>query len=57
MILSHHFPHIVLLDDVRGLIGRNGIPSVSDIKMQLEGKFPNRQVRVEYDILRVTPRT
>jgi hypothetical protein len=56
MILSHRFPHIVLLDDARGLTGRNGIPSVSDIKAHVEGKFPNRQVRVEYDILRVTPR-
>jgi len=56
MILSHCFPHIVLLDDARGLAGRGGIPSVSDIKAQVEGKFPNRHVRVEYDILRVTPR-
>jgi len=57
MILSHHFPHIVLLDDARGLTGRNRIPSVGEIKLHIEGKFPNRQVRVEYDILRVTPRT
>jgi len=42
--------------DARGLTGRDGIPSVSDIKMHVEGKFPNRQVRVEYDILRVKPR-
>jgi len=56
MILTHRFPHIVLLDDARGLSGRNGIPSVSDIKTQVEGKFPSRRVWVEYDILRVTPR-
>jgi len=56
MILSHLFPHIVLLDDARGLTGRKGVPSVGDIKAQVERKFPGRQVRVEYDILRVTPR-
>jgi hypothetical protein len=56
MILSHRFPHIVLLDDARGLTGRNGIPTVSHIKAFIEGKFSNRQVRVEHDILRVTPR-
>jgi hypothetical protein len=56
MILSHRFPHIVLLDDARGLTGRNGIPTVGDIKAFIEDKFSTRQVRVEHDILRVTPR-
>ena len=54
MILSHPFPHIILLDDARGLTGRDGIPSVADVKSYVEGKFPGRQVRVEYDIMRVT---
>jgi hypothetical protein len=56
MILSHPFPHVILLDDARGLTGRDGIPSVSDVKASIEAKFPNRQVEVEYDIMRVTPR-
>jgi hypothetical protein len=56
MILSHPHPHIILLDDARGLTGRDGIPSVDDVKAYVETKFPNRQVRVEYDVMRITLR-
>jgi hypothetical protein len=56
MILSHPHPHIILLDDARGLTGRDGIPSVEDVKTYVETKFPNRQVRVEYDVMRITLR-
>jgi hypothetical protein len=54
MILSHPFPHVVLLDDARGLTGSDGIPSVQDVKNYIESKFPQRTVKVEYDIMRVT---
>ena len=54
MILGHRFPHIVLLDDARGLIGRDGIPSVADVKSYVESTFPQRSVEVEYDIMRIT---
>jgi hypothetical protein len=56
MILSHHFSHIVLLDDARGLSGRHGIPSVRDVTAHIETKFPTRQVEVQYDIMRITLR-
>lgn len=56
MILSHPCPHMILLDDARGLTGRDGIPSVDDVKAYVETKFPNRQVRVEYDVMRITLR-
>ena len=56
MILSHPFPHIILLDDARGLTGRDGVPSVSDVKGYVEAKFPGRCVEVQYDIMRVTLR-
>jgi hypothetical protein len=56
MILSHPWPHIVLLDDARGLTGRDGIPSVADVKNYVESKFPQRSVRVEFDIMRITLR-
>lgn len=56
MILSHPYPHIVLLDDARGLTGRDGIPSVDDVKHYLETKFPQRSVQVVFDIMRITPR-
>jgi hypothetical protein len=54
MILGHRFTHIILLDDARGLTGRDGIPSVRDVKEHIEAKFPTRKVEVQYDILRVT---
>ncbi len=56
MILSHPFPHIILLDDARGLTGRDGIPSVNDVKAYVESTFPSRQVSVEHDVMRVTLR-
>jgi hypothetical protein len=56
MVLSHPFSHIVLLDDARGLTGRDGIPSVRDVKEHIEAKFPTRTVDVLHDIMRVTLR-
>jgi hypothetical protein len=56
MILSHPFPHVILLDDARGLTGRDGIPSVADVKAYVESTFPQRVVEVKYDIMRITLR-
>jgi hypothetical protein len=54
MILSHPHAHIVLLDDARGLTGRDGIPSVADVTAYVESNFPQRSVEVKYDIMRIT---
>ena len=56
MTLSHPYPHIILLDDARGLTGRDGIPSVRDVTSYVESTFPQRSVEVEYDIMRITLR-
>jgi hypothetical protein len=56
MILSHPYPHMILLDDARGLTGRDGIPSVGDVKAYVESKFPQRSVEVKFDIMRITLR-
>jgi hypothetical protein len=56
MILSHPFPHIVLLDDARGLTGRDGIPSVGDVVAYVESTFLRRSVEVKHDIMRITLR-
>jgi hypothetical protein len=56
MILTHPYPHIILLDDARGLTGRDGIPSVGDVKAYVESKFPQRSVAVEFDIMRIALR-
>ncbi len=54
MILKHPHRHIILLDDARGLTGRDGIPSVDDVKNYVESKFPEREVEVVDDIMRIT---
>ena len=56
MILSHPYPHVILLDDARGLTGRDGIPSVADVKAYVESKFFQRSVNVKFDIMRITLR-
>lgn len=56
MILSHPYPHMILLDDARGLTGRDGIPSVGDVKAYVESKLPQQSVEVEFDIMRITLR-
>ena len=56
MILGHRYPHMILLDDARGLTGRDGIPSVADVKSYVESTFPQRSVEVKYDIMRITLR-
>lgn len=56
MILNHPFLHVILLDDARGLTGRDGIPSVGEVKAHIEAKFPSRQLEVENDVIRITPR-
>jgi hypothetical protein len=56
MILSHRYPHTILLDDARGLTGRDGIPSVGDVTSYVESRFPQRAVEVKYDIMRITLR-
>jgi hypothetical protein len=57
MILSHSYPHVILLDDVRGLTGHDGIPSVADVRTYVESKFHRRIVEVKFDIMRITLRT
>ena len=56
MVLSHPYPHIVLLDDAHGLTGINGQLSVGDVERYVAAKFPGREVRVEHDIIRITLR-
>jgi hypothetical protein len=56
MILGHPYRHMILLDDARGLTGRDGVPSVGDVKTHVETKFPERSVEVKFDIMRITVR-
>lgn len=46
--------HVILMDDARGLNGQNGAPTVEELKRRIEAEFPDRNVEVKYDILRIT---
>jgi hypothetical protein len=54
-ILHHPIPHVILMDDARGLNGQNGAPTVAELKQRIEAEFPGRRVEVKHDILRITP--
>jgi hypothetical protein len=48
--------HIILMDDARGLNGRNGAPTVDELMQSVESQFPGCTAEVKYDILRIAPR-
>lgn len=57
-ILSHSIRgHIILMDDARGLNGQNGAPTIMELKQRIESRFPERNVTVKHDILRIVPST
>jgi hypothetical protein len=54
-ILEHRIQHVILMDDARGLNGKNGAPTVEELKQRIAGQFPGRAVEVKHDILRIRP--
>ncbi|HET9839311.1 MAG TPA: hypothetical protein VFR84_13850 [Candidatus Angelobacter sp.] len=54
ILRDRRFPHVILMDDARGLNGQNGAPTVEQLKQRIEEEFPGRSVAVKYDILRIT---
>ena len=55
-ILSDPKPHIVLIDDAQGFNGQNGAPTIEQFRREIEAHFPERQVEVECQIIRITSR-
>jgi hypothetical protein len=48
--------HVILLDDARGLDGRNGALTIEQLKRAIAAEFPERAIEVKHDIVRITPR-
>jgi hypothetical protein len=46
--------HVILIDDARGLDGRNGALTVDELKQRVAA-FPDRTIEVKHDIVRITP--
>ena len=55
ILRDQRYPHVILMDDARGLNGLNGAPTVAQLKDRIEADFPGRSVEVKHDILRITP--
>ncbi len=55
ILKDSRYPHVILMDDARGLNGQNGAPTVEQLKQRIDAGFPERKVEVKYDILRITP--
>jgi hypothetical protein len=56
VILRHHVRgHVILIDDARGLDGRNGALTVDELKRYIAAEFPDRAIEVKHDIVRITP--
>src|SRR5205823_1595110 len=55
ILRDSRYPHVILMDDARGLNGQNGSPTVEQLKQRIEKEFPARSVEVKYDILRIMP--
>jgi hypothetical protein len=57
-ILGHHIVgHVILMDDARGLNGKNGAPSLQVFVHSLQSTYPDRLFEVRHDILRITPKS
>jgi hypothetical protein len=48
---------IILMDDARMLNGQNGALTFAEFQSRLTARFPDHTVEVQYDIVRITPRT
>jgi hypothetical protein len=56
-ILSDRIPdHVILMDDADGLNGQGGAPTLEEMMASLRANYPNRQVEVARNIIRITPR-
>ena len=55
-ILRHHVQgHVILIDDARGLDGRNGALTVDALQRHIAAEYPDRAFEVKHDIVRITP--
>jgi hypothetical protein len=55
-VLSHPFEHVVLIDDVRCFVGKDGYPTLSALEAFVRERKPGCTFTVRDDIARVVPR-
>jgi len=47
--------HVILIDDARDFSGRNGYPTLEELKGFCKKRFPRHSMSVEDDIIRISP--
>jgi hypothetical protein len=56
-ILDDHIrDHVILMDDADGVNGEGGSPTLEELIASIDASYPERQVEVARNIIRITPR-
>ncbi len=56
ILSDQRFPHVVLMDDADGVNGEGGSPTLAELITSIQANYPDRQVEVVRNIIRITPR-
>ncbi len=57
ILADQRHEHIILMDDADGINGEGNSPTLQQLIASIEQNYPNRQVEVARNIIRITPRT
>ena len=49
--------HVILMDDADGVNGEGGSPTLEELVASIHANFPERQVEVARNIIRITPKS
>jgi hypothetical protein len=56
ILSDRRFTHVVLMDDADGVNGEGGSPTLDELIGSIQSTYPDRQVEVVRNIIRITPR-
>jgi len=54
---DRRFVHVVLMDDADGVNGEGGSPTLEELIASIKSNYPEREVDVKRNIIRITPRS
>jgi SAM-dependent methyltransferase len=54
---DRRYQHVVLMDDADGVNGEGGSPTLDELIASIRANYPERDVEVKRNIIRITPRT
>jgi hypothetical protein len=56
ILADRRHDHVILMDDADGINGEGNSPTLPELIASIEANYPNRQVEVARNIIRITPR-